>query len=113
MSSSAIPKPGVKPFGALFKRERMNPGPVFQVSAEAAEAVGMLAGAPTGARSGRPCARKKFEQRKIPFRNPNQKPNRNLHPKQSAKLRPRRKLPHKTHPRQKMPHPRQAHQRKR
>ncbi|NBB97366.1 MAG: SPOR domain-containing protein [Alphaproteobacteria bacterium] len=39
---------GRETVGALFKRERMNPGPVFQVSAEAAEAVGMLAGAPTG-----------------------------------------------------------------
>lgn len=38
---------GQESIGALFKRERMNPGPVFQVSAEAAEAVGMLAGAPT------------------------------------------------------------------
>ena len=33
--------------GALFRRERMNPGPIFQVSAEAAGAIGMLAGAPT------------------------------------------------------------------
>jgi len=38
---------GQETIGALFKRERMNPGPVFQVSAEAAQAVGMLAGAPT------------------------------------------------------------------
>lgn len=38
---------GRETIGALFKRERMNPGPVFQVSAEAASAVGMLAGAPT------------------------------------------------------------------
>lgn len=38
---------GRETVGALFKRERRNPGPVFQVSAEAAEAVGMLAGAPT------------------------------------------------------------------
>lgn len=38
---------GRETVGALFKRERMNPGPVFQVSAEAAAAVGMLAGAPT------------------------------------------------------------------
>ena len=38
---------GRETVGALFKRERMNPGPVFQVSAEAAEAVGMLPGAPT------------------------------------------------------------------
>ncbi|MCL1628339.1 SPOR domain-containing protein [Roseibaca sp. V10] len=38
---------GRETVGALFKRERMNPGPVFQVSAETAEAVGMLAGAPT------------------------------------------------------------------
>ncbi|MFN4057104.1 MAG: SPOR domain-containing protein [Roseinatronobacter sp.] len=39
---------GRETIGALFKRERMNPGPVFQVSADAATAIGMLAGAPTG-----------------------------------------------------------------
>lgn len=39
---------GRETIGALFRRERMNPGPVFQVSADAAAAVGMLAGAPTG-----------------------------------------------------------------
>lgn len=39
---------GRETIGALFKRERMNPGPIFQVSADAAAAVGMLAGAPTG-----------------------------------------------------------------
>ncbi len=33
--------------GALFRRERMNPGPAFQVSGEAANAIGILAGAPT------------------------------------------------------------------
>ena len=32
--------------GALFRRERDNPGPVFQVSSDAADALGMLAGAP-------------------------------------------------------------------
>lgn len=32
--------------GALFRRERMNPGPVFQVSSDAASALGILAGAP-------------------------------------------------------------------
>lgn len=32
--------------GALFRRERANPGPVFQVSSDAAAALGMLAGAP-------------------------------------------------------------------
>ncbi len=32
--------------GALFKRERDNPGPSFQVSSDAAAALGMLAGAP-------------------------------------------------------------------
>ena len=32
--------------GALFKRERDNPGPRFQVSSDAAVALGMLAGAP-------------------------------------------------------------------
>ncbi len=38
---------GAETVGALFRRERMNPGPAFQVSAEAAEAIGLLAGAPT------------------------------------------------------------------
>ncbi|OCX61421.1 sporulation domain-containing protein [Thioclava sp. SK-1] len=33
--------------GALFRRERENPGPKLQVSSDAAEALGMLAGAPT------------------------------------------------------------------
>lgn len=32
--------------GALFRRERANPGPVLQVSSDAAEALGMLAGSP-------------------------------------------------------------------
>lgn len=32
--------------GALFRRERANPGPVLQVSSDAAAALGMLAGAP-------------------------------------------------------------------
>ena len=32
--------------GALFRRERENPGPIFQVSSDAAAALGMLAGAP-------------------------------------------------------------------
>ena len=32
--------------GALFRRERENPGPALQVSSDAAEALGMLAGAP-------------------------------------------------------------------
>ena len=32
--------------GALFRRERNNPGPRFQVSSEAAAALGMIAGAP-------------------------------------------------------------------
>ena len=32
--------------GALFRRERDNPGPALQVSSDAAEALGMLAGAP-------------------------------------------------------------------
>ena len=32
--------------GALFRRERENPGPRFQASSDAAEALGMLAGAP-------------------------------------------------------------------
>ncbi len=33
--------------GALFRRERENPGPALQVSSDAAEAMGMLAGAPS------------------------------------------------------------------
>lgn len=33
--------------GALFRRERENPGPSLQVSSDAAEALGMLAGAPS------------------------------------------------------------------
>ncbi|RVV97225.1 SPOR domain-containing protein [Mesobaculum littorinae] len=32
--------------GALFRRERNNPGPVLQVSSDAAEALGMIAGQP-------------------------------------------------------------------
>jgi len=32
--------------GALFRRERDNPGPALQVSSDAADALGMLAGAP-------------------------------------------------------------------
>ncbi|MBI1416200.1 MAG: SPOR domain-containing protein [Limimaricola sp.] len=32
--------------GALFRRERNNPGPALQVSSDAADALGMLAGAP-------------------------------------------------------------------
>ena len=32
--------------GALFRRERENPGPALQVSSDAAEALGLLAGAP-------------------------------------------------------------------
>ncbi len=34
--------------GALFRRERDNPGPALQVSSDAAEALGMLAGSPAG-----------------------------------------------------------------
>lgn len=33
--------------GALFRRERMNPGPAFQISGEAANVLGVLPGAPT------------------------------------------------------------------
>lgn len=33
--------------GALFRRERENPGPIIQVSSDAAAALGMLAGAPS------------------------------------------------------------------
>ncbi|MBN8294229.1 SPOR domain-containing protein [Rhodobacter sp. NTK016B] len=38
---------GESVIGALFRRERDNPGPRFQVSSEAAGALGILAGAPT------------------------------------------------------------------
>jgi cell division septation protein DedD len=33
--------------GALFRRERLNPGPTLQISSDAAAALGILAGAPT------------------------------------------------------------------
>lgn len=38
---------GATVIGALFRRERDNPGPRFQVSSEAANALGLLPGAPT------------------------------------------------------------------
>ena len=38
---------GATVIGALFRRERDNPGPRFQISSEAANALGILAGAPT------------------------------------------------------------------
>jgi rare lipoprotein A len=38
---------GRQTVGVLFRRERLNPGPAFQISAEAASAIGVLAGAPT------------------------------------------------------------------
>ena len=38
---------GATVIGALFRRERENPGPRFQVSSEAANTLGILAGAPT------------------------------------------------------------------
>ena len=41
------PVTGASVIGALFRRERDNPGPRFQVSSEAATALGILAGAPT------------------------------------------------------------------
>ena len=37
---------GATVIGALFRRERENPGPRFQVSSEAANALGLLAGSP-------------------------------------------------------------------
>lgn len=40
-------KNGKSVVGALFRRERENPGPSLQVSSDAAEALGMLAGQPT------------------------------------------------------------------
>lgn len=41
------PATGKSVTGALFRRERENPGPVLQVSSDAADALGMLAGQPT------------------------------------------------------------------
>jgi SPOR domain len=41
------PATGKTVTGALFKRERDNPGPKMQLSSDAAEALGILAGAPT------------------------------------------------------------------
>lgn len=41
------PTTGASVIGALFRRERDNPGPRFQISSEAADALGILAGAPT------------------------------------------------------------------
>lgn len=41
------PATGKSVTGALFKRERENPGPRLQLSSDAAEALGILAGSPT------------------------------------------------------------------
>lgn len=41
------PANGKSVVGALFRRERENPGPLLQVSSDAAEALDILAGAPT------------------------------------------------------------------
>ncbi|MEZ5685684.1 MAG: SPOR domain-containing protein, partial [Paracoccaceae bacterium] len=41
------PANGQSVIGALFRRERDNPGPKLQVSSDAAEALGVLAGAPS------------------------------------------------------------------
>lgn len=41
------PATGASVIGALFRRERDNPGPRFQISSEAASALGILAGAPS------------------------------------------------------------------
>lgn len=41
------PENGRSVVGALFRRERENPGPLLQVSSDAAEELGVLAGAPT------------------------------------------------------------------
>jgi len=38
---------GQEVIGALFRRERLNPGPRLQVSSDAAEALGLLPGSPT------------------------------------------------------------------
>jgi hypothetical protein len=44
------PATGKSVTGALFRRERDNPGPPLQVSSDAAEALGILAGQPTSLR---------------------------------------------------------------
>ncbi|MCC5985525.1 MAG: SPOR domain-containing protein [Rhodobacteraceae bacterium] len=44
------PQSGKEVVGALFRRERQNPGPAFQVSSDAASALGMLAGSPVDLR---------------------------------------------------------------
>jgi cell division septation protein DedD len=41
------PSNGKFVIGALFRRERINPGPVLQISSDAAAALGILAGRPT------------------------------------------------------------------
>ena len=41
------PESGQEIIGALFRRERENPGPLLQVSSDAADALGLLPGAPT------------------------------------------------------------------
>ena len=41
------PANGSSVVGALFRRERENPGPLLQVSSDAAEELGLLAGSPT------------------------------------------------------------------
>ena len=41
------PANGMSVVGALFRRERITPGPALQLSSEAAVALGILAGAPT------------------------------------------------------------------
>jgi cell division septation protein DedD len=41
------PSNGKFVIGALFRRERMNPGPTLQISSDTAAALGILAGAPT------------------------------------------------------------------
>lgn len=41
------PENGKSVVGALFRRERENPGPLLQVSSDAAQALDLLAGAPT------------------------------------------------------------------
>lgn len=42
------PANGKSVVGALFRRERLNPGPSIQISSDAADALGLLAGQPAG-----------------------------------------------------------------
>ncbi len=61
------PASGKSVTGALFRRERDNPGPTLQVSSDAADALGMLAGQPTELRV---TALRKIEKEAPPAKTP-------------------------------------------